>query len=176
MEIDPELVVPDPWLSIGEGAILPWSSGASTYYDQITQAISERYEIDLEAAWQDLPEQQQDLFLYGTNGDRIYVTYRNRMGRKRSYMTNFEGIVPNLERRYKETDSDYSPEQIEEYMTMRPCPECKGARLRPESRAVKVGEMAIHEFTSMSARRSLEWLEALDLSSQDRAIARPILR
>ena len=138
MEIDPELVVPDPSLSIGEGAILPWSSGASTYYDQITQAIAERYEIDLEAPWEDLPEEQQDLFLYGTNGDRIYVTYRNRMGRKRSYMTNFEGIVPNLERRYKETDSDWSREKIEEYMTMRPCPECKGARLRPESRAVQV--------------------------------------
>src|SRR6266511_101711 len=85
MEIDPDLVVPDPSLSIGEGAILPWASGASTYYDQITQAISERYEIDLEAAWQDLPEPQRDLFLRGTNGDRVYVTYRNRMGRKRSY-------------------------------------------------------------------------------------------
>ena len=176
MEIDPELVVPDPSLSIGDGAILPWSSGASTYYDQITQAIAERYEIDLEAPWEDLPEEQRDLFLQGTNGDRIYVTYRNRMGRKRSYMTNFEGIIPNLERRYKETDSDWSREKIEEYMTMRPCPECKGARLRPESRAVKVAGMAIHEFTGMSARRSLEWIEALELSDQDRAIARLILR
>ena len=176
MEIDPELVVPDPSLSIGEGAILPWASGASTYYDQITQAISERYEIDLEASWEDLAEEQQDLFLYGTNGDRIYVTYRNRMGRKRSYMTNFEGIVPNLERRYKETDSDWSREKIEEYMTMRPCPECKGARLRPESRAVKVAGMAIHEFTAMSARRSLEWTSALELSDTDRAIAKLILR
>ena len=89
----------------------------------------------------------QNLFLYGTNGDKLYVSYRNRMGRKRSYMTTFEGIVPNLERRYKETDSDWSREKIEEYMSMRPCPECKGARLRPESRAVKVGELPIHEFT-----------------------------
>ena len=168
MEIDPELVVPDPSLSIGEGAILPWASGASTYYDQITQAIAERYEIDLDAAWEDLPEEQQDLFLYGTNGDRIYVTYRNRMGRKRSYMTNFEGIVPNLERRYKETDSDWSREKIEEYMTMRPCPECKGARLRPESRAVKVAGLRIHEFTALSARRSLEWLAGVELSETDR--------
>jgi len=176
MEIDPDLVVPDPSLSIDDGAILPWASGASTYYDQITQAIAERYEIDLQARWEDLPEEQQDLFLYGTNGDRIYVTYRNRMGRKRSYMTNFEGIVPNLERRYKETDSDWSREKIEEYMTMRPCPECKGARLRPESRAVKVAGMAIHEFTGLSARRSLEWIAALELSEQDRAIAKLILR
>src|SRR5215216_6429141 len=98
------------------------------------------------------------------------------MGRKRSYMTNFEGIVPNLERRYKETDSDWSREKIEEYMTMRPCPECKGARLRPESRAVKVAGLAIHEFTAMSARRSLEWVDALELSDTDRAIARLILR
>ena len=148
MEIDPELVVPDPSLSLNEGAILPWASGASNYYDQITQAIAERYEIDLDAPWFDLPEDTQDLFLYGTNGDRIYVSYRNRMGRKRSYMTSFEGIVPNLERRYKETDSDWSREKIEEYMSVRPCPECKGSRLRPESRAVKVGELAIHEFTA----------------------------
>src|ERR687893_1993814 len=168
MEIDPDLVVPDASLSIGEGAILPWSSGASTYYDQITQAIAERYEIDLDAAWQDLPEDQQDLFLYGTNGDRIYVTYRNRMGRKRSYVTTFEGIVPNLERRYKETDSDWSREKIEEYMALRPCPDCKGARLRPESLAVRVGGLGVHEFTKMSARRSIEWLAAIELSETHR--------
>jgi excinuclease ABC subunit A len=91
-------------------------------------------------------------------------------------MTTFEGIVPNLERRYKETDSDFSREKIEEYMSVRPCPECGGARLRPESRAVKVGEKAIHEFSAMSAHRALEWLAALELSAQDRAIARLILR
>ena len=101
------------------------------YYEQITQAIADRYEIDLETPWDDLPDEARDLFLYGTNGDRIYVTYRNRMGRRRSYMTTFEGIVPNLERRYSETDSDWSREKIEEYMSVRPCPECKGARLRP---------------------------------------------
>src|SRR5215216_4347842 len=176
MEIDPELVVPDPSLSLNEGAILPWASGATSYYEQMTTAIAERYEIDLDAPWNELEEDQQNLFLYGTNGDRLYVSYRNRMGRKRSYMTTFEGIVPNLERRYKETDSDWSREKIEEYMSVRPCPECKGSRLRPESRAVQVGGMAIHEFTNMSARRSLEWLEALELSNQDRAIARLILR
>jgi excinuclease ABC subunit A len=176
MEIDPELVVPDPSLSIGEGAILPWSSSATTYYDQITQAIAERYEVDLDAAWDDLPEEQRKFFLYGTDGDRIYVTYRNRMGRKRSYMTTFEGIVPNLERRYKETDSEWSREKIEEYMTLRPCPECKGARLRPESRAVQVAGLRIHELTAMSAHRALAWIDGLRLSDTDRAIARLILR
>ena len=98
------------------------------------------------------------------------------MGRKRSYLTTFEGIVPNLERRYKETDSDWSREKIEEYMTLRPCPECKGARLRPESRAVKVAGVRIHELTAMSAKRSLEWIAGLELSDTDRAIARLILR
>jgi excinuclease ABC subunit A len=176
MEIDPDLVVPDCSLSINEGAILPWASGATGYYEQITAAIAERYEVDVDAPWEDLPKAHQDLFLYGTNGDKLYVSYRNRMGRKRSYMTTFEGIVPNLERRYKETDSDWSREKIEEYMSMRPCPECKGARLRPESRAVKVGGLPINEFTAMSAKRAIEWLEALELSSQDRAIARLILR
>src|SRR4051812_20870558 len=176
MEIDPELVVPDPALSLGEGAILPWATGASAYYEQITQAIAARYEVDLDTPWDELDDEVRDAFLYGTNGDRIYVSYRNRMGRKRSYMTNFEGIVPNLERRYKETDSDWSREKIEEYMSVRPCPECDGSRLRPESRAVKVGGLPIHEFTHMSAKRSLEWLGGLELSNQDRAIARLILR
>ena len=178
MEIDPELVVPDPSLTLNEGAILPWSTGATTghYYEQITQAIADRYEVDLDAPWEELDDAQRDLFLYGTNGDKLYVSYRNRMGRKRSYMTTFEGIVPNLERRYRETDSDWSREKIEEYMSVRPCPECGGARLRPESRAVTVGDVAIHEFSAMSAKRSLEWLERLELSDQDRAIARLILR
>jgi excinuclease ABC subunit A len=176
MEIDPDLVVPDPSLSLSEGAILPWSSGATSYYEQITQAIAERYEIDLDEPWDQMTEEQQDLFLYGTNGDRIYVSYRNRMGRRRSYMTSFEGIVPNLERRYKETDSDWSREKIEEYMSVRPCPECKGARLRPESRAVKLNGVAIHEATALSARRALEWFAGLDLSETDRAIAKLILR
>ncbi|MDP9376216.1 MAG: excinuclease ABC subunit UvrA [Actinomycetota bacterium] len=177
MEIDPELIVPDPSLSIGEGAILPWSSGSSTsYYEQMTQAIADRYEIDLERPWGELPEAQQDLFLYGTNGDRLYVSYRSRMGRKRSYTTAFEGIVSNLERRYRETDSDNSRERIEEYMTLRPCPECAGARLRPESRAVRVAGMAINEFAALSARRALDWVGQLELSDQDRSIARLVLR
>ncbi len=176
MEIDPDLVVPDPSLSIGEGAILPWSSSSSNYYEEVTQAIAERYEVDLSAPWQDLSDEQRDFFLHGTNGDRIYISYRNRMGRKRSYMTSFEGIVPNLERRYRETDSEWSREKIEEYMSVRPCPECGGARLRPESRAVTVGGLAIQEFTGLSARRALTWLADVSLSEGERAIARLILR
>src|SRR5205085_522638 len=157
MEIDPDLIVPDPSLSLGDGAILPWATSASNYYDPIIQSISERYDVDLETPWQDLPEDARDLFLHGTNGDRVYVSYRNRFGRKRSYMTRFEGIVPNLERRYLETDSDYSREKIEEYMSVIACPDCEGARLRPESRAVTVAGLPLHEFTRLSAQRALRW-------------------
>jgi excinuclease ABC subunit A len=176
MEIDPDLVVPDPSLSIGEGAIAPWAVSASNYYDQLTQAIAERYEVDLETPWQDLPEESRDFFLHGTQDERLQVSYRNRFGRRRSYATRFEGIVPNLERRYRETDSDFSREKIEEYMTLRPCPECKGARLRPESRAVLIAGTPIHEFTALAARRALEWVRGLELGEHDRRIARLILR
>jgi excinuclease ABC subunit A len=176
MEIDPELVVPDPTLSIGEGAIAPWSASASDYYEQLTQAIADRYGVDLETPWEELSAEERDFFLYGTNGDRVQVAYRNRFGRRRSYTTQFEGIVPNLERRYQETDSDFTREKIEEYMTLRPCPECKGARLRPESRAVLVGGTAIHDFTALSARRALDWLGALELTEHDHRIARLVLR
>jgi excinuclease ABC subunit A len=176
MEIDPELVVPDPTLSIGEGAIAPWAVSASDYYDQLAQAIAERYQVDLETPWYDLSAEQRDFFLYGTNGARVQVSYRNRFGRRRSYATQFEGIVPNLERRYRETESDFSREKIEEYMTLRPCPDCKGARLRPESRAVLVGGSPIHEFTALSARRALTWIRELELGEQERRIARLVLR
>src|SRR5436305_13021645 len=104
MEIDPELVVPDPTLSIGEGAIAPWAVSASDYYDQLIQAIAERYNVDLDSAWPDLDAYQPVFVLFGTNGDRVQVSYRNRFGRRRSYATQFEGIVPNLERRYRETE------------------------------------------------------------------------
>jgi excinuclease ABC subunit A len=176
MEIDPELVVPDPSLSVGEGAIAPWAQSASEYYDQLAQAIAERYSIDLETPWQKLSPQQHEFFLYGTDGDRLQVSYRNRFGRRRSYATRFEGIIPSLERRYRETESELQRERIEEYMTLRPCPECKGARLRPESRAVLVAGTPIHEFTALSAQRALEWVRGLELSEHDRRIARLVLR
>ena len=176
MEIDPELVVPDPTLSIGEGAIAPWAASASEYYDQLIEAIAQRYEVDLDTPWEDLPDASRDFFLYGTNGDRVQVSYRNRFGRRRSYNTRFEGIVPGLARRYRETESELSREKIEEYMTLRPCPECHGARLRHESRAVLVGGTPIHEFTELSARRALEWVQDLELSEHDRRIARLVLK
>ena len=121
-EIDPDLLVPDPTLSIGEGALVPWSTGSSSFYEAVIQGIADKWEIDLDKPWQELTAEEQDLFLYGTDGERIYVRYRNRMGRRRSYMLAFEGIVKNLERRYRETDSSQQRERIEEYMSFRPCP------------------------------------------------------
>ena len=150
LEVDPDLVVPDPRLSIGEGALVPWSVMSSNFYESVIQAIADRYEIDLETPWNELPEEQRDRFLHGTDGERVYVQYRNRMGRKRSYMLSFEGIVKSLERRYRETDSAQIRERIEEYMSFRACPDCGGARLKPEVLAVTVGERNIHEFTRMS--------------------------
>jgi excinuclease ABC subunit A len=174
--IDPDLLVPDPSVSIGEGALVPWSVGSSSYYESVIQAIGDRYEIDLDRPWDELSESEQSLFLFGTGEDKIYVQYRNRMGRRRSYMTRFEGIVTNLERRYRETDSSQQRERIEEYMSFRPCPECKGARLKPEVLAVTVGDKAIHEFTRMSVTRSLEFLGRLELSETEQLIGERIIK
>jgi excinuclease ABC subunit A len=176
MEIDPDLVVPDQSVSIGEGAIAPWMSSASNYYEQVTEAIAKRYKVDLEAPWEDLPQEHRDLFLHGTNGEPLQITYRNRFGRSRSYGTRFEGVVANLQRRYRETDSEWTREKIEEFMSLRACPVCGGARLRPESRAVLVGGTRIEDFCALSARRALEWLEEVELSDTDRHVARLILR
>jgi excinuclease ABC subunit A len=175
-EIDPDLLVPDPELSISEGALVPWSVGNSMYYESVIQAIADRYEIDIDKPWRELTEEQQNLFLYGTGGDKVYVTYRNRMGRRRAYMLAFEGIVPSLERRYRETDSAGQRERIEEYMSFRPCPVCKGARLKPEVLAVTVGDRNIHEFTQMSVTRAAEFLEGLKLTETEELIGRRIIK
>ncbi len=176
MEIDPELVVPDPSLSINDGALAPWQGSSSNYYEQVTEALADAYDIDLDVPWEELEESARDVFLHGTGGEPVDVTYRNRYGRRRSYATRFEGIVGNLERRYRETDSEWTREKIEEFMSLRPCPACQGARLRPESRAVLVGGTRIEDFTALSARRALEWLEEVELSETDRHVARLILR
>jgi excinuclease ABC subunit A len=175
-EIDPDLLVPDPTLSIGEGALVPWSLGNSSFYESVIQAIADRYEIDLETPWQDLTEEQQNYFLYGTDGERVYVQYRNRMGRKRSYMLAFEGIVSSLQRRYRETDSSQQRERIEEYMSFRPCPVCLGARLKPEVLAVTVSEKNIHEFTQMSVQRAMEFVDGLELTETEQLIGARILK
>jgi excinuclease ABC subunit A len=174
--IDPELVVPDPTLSLGEGALQPWNRGISAYWKRLIAAVAEEYGVDLDKPWSKLKKSEKEIFLYGTGGDRHQVTYTNRFGRRRSYKVRFEGIVNNLERRYEETDSETNRERIEGYMAEQPCPDCEGARLRPESLAVTVGGLSIAEYTDLSARAASEWIQALQLTETERAIARLIVR
>jgi excinuclease ABC subunit A len=171
-EIDPDLLVPDPTLPLAE-ALIPLQGN---WYEAVIQAIADKWEIDLDTPWQDLAPEEQDLFLHGTKCERGYVSYRNRMGRKRSYMLAFEGLVSNLQRRYRDTDSSSMRERIEEYMSFRPCPECNGARLKPEVLAVTVGEKNIHEFTKMSVTRALAFLDELELTETEQLIGARIVK
>src|ERR671931_1481869 len=175
-EIDPDLLVPDPTLSIDDGALVPWAVGNSGFYESVIQAVADRYEIPTDVPWQELSEREQDYFLYGTRGDKVYVQYRNRMGRRRSYMIAFEGIVSSLQRRYRDTDSGAQRERIEEYMSFRPCPVCKGARLKPEVLAVTVGGKNIHHFTQMSVTRALTFLDELELTRTEQLIGARIVK
>ncbi len=175
-EIDPDLIVGDPSLSVAEGVLLPWSGSSSQYYDQIIKAVAEKYEIDIDAPWSSLPQEVREVFLYGTKGDRLYVSYVNRQGFKRSYMTTFEGIIPNLERRYRETDSEYMRSKIEEYMADRPCPACEGARLKPPTLAVKVGGLNIYELSQLPVTRTIEFLDGMDLSQREQLIGTRVLK
>ena len=176
-EIDPDLVVPDPSLSVDDGALVPWSLGGSSgFYAAVIQAVADRYEIDTSLPWQDLTIEDQDLFLYGTEGEKVYVQYRNRMGRRRQYTLAFDGIVSSLERRYRETDSSQQRERIEEYMSLRPCPVCKGARLKPEVLAVTVGKRSIHDFSQMSVNVALAFLDELGLTATEELIGHRIVK
>ncbi len=175
-EIDPDLVVPDPTLSISEGAVAPWPVGHNGYYEGIIQGLAEHYSIDLETPWEELSKEERSLVLDGTKGERIHVNYRSRMGFRRSYSTSFEGVLNNLARRYRETDSESSREKIEEFMSLRPCPVCHGARLKPEVLAVTIGGKNIHEFTGMSVTRARVFLDGLELTETERLIGERIIR
>src|SRR6266516_2897919 len=176
-EIDPDLLVPDPSLSIDDGALVPWSVGGSSgFYEAVIQAIGDRYEIDTSKPWAELTEEQQARFLNGTDGEKIYVQYRNRMGRRRQYMLAFDGIVASLARRYRETDSSTQRGRIEEYMSLRPCQVCKGARFKPEVLAVTVGDRSIHDFTTLSVARALSFLDELGLTPTEELIGHRIVK
>jgi excinuclease ABC subunit A len=174
--IDPELVVPDPTLSLNEGALQPWNRGVTAYWRRLIAAVADDYGIDADKPWAKLKKSERDVFLNGTGGERHQVTYTNRYGRRRSYKVRFEGIVNQLQRRYEETDSESNRERIESYMAEQPCPDCKGARLRPESLGVTVGGLSIAEYTDLSARAASEWIQTLQLTETERAIARLIVR
>ncbi len=174
--VDPELVVPDPTLSISEGALASWMGAASLYYRRLLEAVCEAYGVDADAPFQDLPAKDKNLLLEGTGTERHTISYRNRYGRVRTYKAKFEGITNGLERRYANTDSENTRDKIEELMALQPCPKCDGARLRPESLSIRIADLSIHEFTVMSARAALEWIKRLELTETERAIARLIVR
>ena len=176
LEIDPVLVVPNEDLSVNEGAVVPWANSQTEYHGSVFQGLAEKYRIDLDARWCDLPEEHKKLILHGTDDERIYVSYRNRYGRRRQYMTRFDGVVGNLEKRYVETDSEYRREKIEEFMSHVPCPKCKGARLRPEALAVTVGERSIYEFTELSVMEAQGFFEAVEFTPREWLIAERVVK
>ncbi len=174
--VDPDLVVPDPTLSLAEGALQPWRTGHSRYWRRLIEAVAASEGVDVDAPWQELSGDEREIFLNGTGAERHKVSYTNRFGRRRSYSVRFEGILNNLSRRYDETDSDAVRERVEGYMAEQPCPDCGGARLRPESLAVKVGGISISEYCELSARAALDWIEGLEMTETERAIARLLVK
>ncbi|MEZ0396963.1 MAG: excinuclease ABC subunit UvrA [Anaerolineales bacterium] len=184
LEIDPDRVV-DYEKSLCDGALIAmeWSNlrEDSGYYWQLLEAVCQHYRIDMETPFGELPPERQRLILYGTNGERVRVHYHNRDGRTASFETAFEGVIGNLERRYRETNSEYIREKIAEYMSDRPCPTCQGKRLRPEALAVTVDGVNIIEVTSWPVNRALAWIERLagpqtPLTPRQQAIAERILK
>ena len=174
--IDPELVVPDPTLSLAEGALQPWNKGFAGYWRRLIRAVAKGRGIDIDRPWQELPRADQEVFLYGTGSEKHTIRTKPRAGRSRSYSVKFEGIVNNLERRYAESDSEKTRERIEGYMAEQPCTECGGARLRPETLAVTVGGLSIQQFTDLSAADAQVWIEGLELDRTEKAIARLIVK
>jgi len=172
---DPDLIIPDPDLSLREGAIAPWANRHSVYFQQMLDSLCEHYGIDIYAPVSELPEDVRDAFLYGS-GKQDVKFYFEKDDRRYSYTKNFEGIIPNLERRYHETDSYQVREEIERYMSLNPCPDCGGARLRPISLAVRVGGMGIHEITALSIEKAYEFFQTLNLSTKEKVIALRVLK
>ncbi len=175
LEVDPELVVPDPDLSIAEGALAPWSSGRIEYWDRVLDAVADSHGFSTTTPWRKLSKPVRDVVLYGSN-DEIHVRYKNRYGRTRSYWTTYEGVVPVVERRHVETDSESQRERLEEFMREIPCRACGGARLRPESLAVTVGGRNISELTGLSIRDTLSFIGVVDLSEREQMIAERLLK
>jgi excinuclease ABC subunit A len=175
-EVDPELVVPDPELSLREGALQPWSGGHTLdYFLRLLAALGEQEGFSLDTPWRALPSRAQKTILYGTQ-DQIHVRYRNRYGRERSYYTGFEGVVQWLERRHADTDSDWSRDRYEGYMRDVPCAACGGARLKPEVLAVTVGGRNIAEVSALSVGDCAKLLGEMALTDRQRLIAEQVLK
>ncbi|GAB6877587.1 excinuclease ABC subunit UvrA [Thermaerobacter litoralis] len=175
LEIDPELVIPDRRKSLADGAVVPWSRGSSNYYPQLLAAVARHFGVDWEAPLEEAGEDFIRVLLYGTR-EPIRFRYENRYGRVRDRYIEFEGVVANLERRYREATTDTQREEIEQFMSAHPCPACRGARLRPESLAVTVGGKNIAQVTAMSVRQLLAFLDDLQLSEREAVIAREVVK
>lgn len=175
MHIDADLIIPDKSISLRDGAIKPWEKRTSVYFYQMLQCLSDHYGFSLDTPFMDLSKKLQDIILYGSGDEQIKFFYE-RDNRRHFYHREFEGVIPDLERRYKETESEYIREEIQEYMSMTPCPACKGARLKPESLSVKVGGKSIMELTALSVREAIEFFNSLSLTEQEYIIARRILK
>ncbi len=166
LEIDPELLIPDKGRSLNEGAVnvTEWSGPRPEggYYWQLIEAVADNYRIDLDIPVTQMAQEKLDLVLYGTRGEEVLVRYQNRNGRQASFRTDFEGVIPNLERRFNETSSEYIRGKIGEFMSNQPCPTCQGARLRPEALAVTITDLNIVTVTEWTVLRTLEWVQLLN--------------
>ena len=175
LEVDPELVVPDANLSIAEGAIAPWAGTRLEYWDRVLEAVAEAHGFSVHTPWRKLPRQAREVVLYGSDRE-IYVRYKNRYGRTRAYYTTYEGVIPVVERRHAETDSDAQRERLEQFMREIPCRACGGARLRPESLAVRIGGLNIAQLTARSIREVLRFFDEVELTERERMIAERLIK
>ncbi|MCY8066158.1 excinuclease ABC subunit UvrA [Bacillus haynesii] len=176
LEVDIELVIPNDELSLKENAIAPWEPQSSQYYPKLLEAVCSHYGIDMDVPVRELPKHHLEKILYGSGGEQIYFKYENDFGQVRENYIEFEGVIRNIERRYKETSSDYVRELMEKYMANQPCPSCKGYRLKKESLAVLINGLHIGKITEMSVFNALQFFRELELSEKDMKIANLILR
>ena len=174
-EVDPELVIPDPDMSLRDGAIAPWRSAHTQYFNKVLESVADEAGISLRAPWHELSEEHQHLVLHGVDGS-LTVKYRNRYGRTRTFNTSYEGVIPWIKRRHESAESDWTREQFESYMRLVPCPACEGARLRPTTLAVTVNGRNIAEVCDLAIGESAKFLMGLDLSERDRMIAERVVK
>ncbi|MGE4425320.1 MAG: excinuclease ABC subunit UvrA [Solirubrobacteraceae bacterium] len=175
--VDPDLVVPDADRSLADGAIRPWSSSPNPFYRKLLEGLAEHYDVPMDVPWSELDEDQQSWILFGDpDGAKVPLRFKNRAGRRRTYQMRAEGVISNLERRHRESDSEQVKEKIEDFMAMVPCPDCDGARLKPGPRHVLVGGLGIHQFSALSVHGALEWIDQVELTDTERRIARLIVR
>jgi excinuclease ABC subunit A len=177
LEVDPDLLIPNGDLTINQGAIAPWAqgSGSAEYFLRLLTALGEDLKFSLDMPWHSLPDRAREAIMHGQDY-KVHVKYRNRFGRDRSYTTGFEGVVPFVQRRHSETDSEWSRERYEGYMREVPCPQCGGARLKPESLAVQVGGQSISQICALAIADCAKFLAEVDFTSRERQIAERVIK